>query len=114
MNADEFRKLALALAGVSEGSHQGHADFRVDGCVFATLGPDEDWAMVKLTPDVQSSSVAAEPDVFEPFNGAWGKQGCTRVALAKGRGSVIEVALVSAWRHIAPESLVRRHDEECT
>ena len=29
MTADEFRTLAMALPGVSEATHQGHADFRV-------------------------------------------------------------------------------------
>ena len=112
MIAEQFRNLALGLPDVSEGAHHGHADFRVGGKVFATLGPDEDWAMVKLTPEGQASHVRDEPGVFEPFNGAWGRQGCTRVTLDAAQQSVVEVALVSAWRNIAPESLVREHDAE--
>jgi len=50
MSSDRFRRAALALPGAIEGSHQGHADFRVGKRIFATLGyPDEDWGMVKLT-----------------------------------------------------------------
>ena len=38
MNATAFRALALELPGVIEAAHQGHADFRVRGKIFATLG----------------------------------------------------------------------------
>jgi hypothetical protein len=48
----------------------GHADFRVGGRVFATLGwPDEQWGMVKLTPEQQKVLVQAEPAVFVPVKG---------------------------------------------
>jgi hypothetical protein len=52
MTAEEFRKMALSLPETSEAAHMGHPDFRVGGKIFATLSPpDEDWAMVKLTPE---------------------------------------------------------------
>ena len=56
MTADEFRSLALSLPEASEGAHMGHADFRVRGKIFATLTPDEDRGMVKLTPEQQGCS----------------------------------------------------------
>jgi predicted DNA-binding protein (MmcQ/YjbR family) len=82
VTADEFRSLALSLAETSEEAHMGHPDFRVRGKIFATLGPDEDWGMVKLAPDQQASFVRIEPEVFQPFSGAWGRRGCTKVCLA--------------------------------
>ena len=51
MTADEFRGLALDLPEAVEGAHMGHPDFRVGGKIFASLGPDEAWGMVKLPPD---------------------------------------------------------------
>jgi hypothetical protein len=75
MTANEFRKLALGLPEASEAAHMGHPDFRVRGKIFAALGPDEDWGMVKLTADEQASLVHDEPEVFEPFGGAWGRRG---------------------------------------
>ena len=54
MTADEFRSLALSFPETSENAHMGHPDFRVRGKIFATLGPDEDWGMVKLTTDQQA------------------------------------------------------------
>jgi predicted DNA-binding protein (MmcQ/YjbR family) len=50
MTPKEFRKIALSFPETEEESHMGHPDFRVSGKIFATLGPDEDWGMVKLTP----------------------------------------------------------------
>jgi hypothetical protein len=53
VTADEFRRLALRLPEASEEAHMGHPDFRVRGKVFASLGPDEEWGMVKLTTALQ-------------------------------------------------------------
>lgn len=101
MTADEFRSMALALDGAVEQAHQGHPDFRVRGKIFATLGPGETWGMVKLTPEQQASYVEAEPEVFEPFNGAWGRGGATRVHLARAEKSTVRPVLGAAWQNIA-------------
>ncbi|HVH49648.1 MAG TPA: hypothetical protein VM760_07205 [Sphingomicrobium sp.] len=34
-SADDFRRIALAFPGAEEGSHMGHADFRVGGSARA-------------------------------------------------------------------------------
>jgi hypothetical protein len=107
MTADEFRSLALSLPEAVEAEHMGHPDFRVAGKIFATLGPDADWGMVKLTPVEQALFVRSEPTVFAPIKGAWGKRGCTRVELvAAGAGSVRQ-ALIAAWRNTAPKRLAQ-------
>ena len=110
MTADEFRSLALSLPEAVEDAHMGHPDFRVGGKIFATLGPDDDWGMVKLTPDEQASFVHAEPKVFEAFNNAWGRRGCTKVWLAKAKKSSVQPALIAAWRNTAPKRLVEEYD----
>ncbi len=60
-----------------------HPDFRVrGGKIFATLAyPDKKWGMVKLTPEQQEEFVRAEPEVFEPVKGGWGRGGATSVRL---------------------------------
>jgi len=84
MSASTFRRIALALPEAVEGAHQGHADFRVGKRIFATLGyPDEAWGMVKLTPEQQSMLAEAEPDIFRPVPGGWGKSGSTNVGCRK-------------------------------
>jgi hypothetical protein len=112
MTADEFRSLALGLPEASEEAHMGHPDFRVRGKIFATLGPDEDWGMVKLTADQQASIVCTEPDVFQPFSGAWGRRGCTKVCLAAAQELTVRQALIAAWRNTAPKRLAQQFNEE--
>src|SRR2546423_10444354 len=68
MTAEEFRTLALSLPEASEDAHMGHPDFRVRGKIFATLGPDEDWGMVKLPPDDQAD-LLDEGGAYEPAKG---------------------------------------------
>jgi hypothetical protein len=108
MSSNRFRLLALSLPGVIEGSHQGHADFRVGKRIFATLGyPDQDWGMVKLTPEQQSVLVEAEPDIFRPVPGGWGKQGSTNVRLAKADQATLLSGLTQAWSNLAPKSRLK-------
>jgi hypothetical protein len=109
VTSDQFRKMALNLPEVSEGSHMGHPDFRVGGKIFATLGvPGSDWGMVKLTPDEQELFVQIEPEGFQPVKGGWGRQGATNVRLRSAKKSTVREALLTAWRNRAPKSLAQR------
>jgi hypothetical protein len=111
MTGDDFRNLALGFPEAVEKAHMNHPDFRVRGKIFATLGQDEDRGMVKLTADQQGSFVGAEPDVFQPASGAWGRQGCTIVHLLHAKELTVRQALIAAWRNIAPKRLVQEHDQ---
>jgi hypothetical protein len=112
MTANEFRRLALSFPETSEKFHMDHPDFRVAGKLFATLGyPDEEWAMVKLTPVEQEMFVRAQPGVFDPCSGAWGRRGCTNVRLKGVRKPTLRRALKAAWRLAAPETLARQLDK---
>ena len=106
-----FRRIALALPGAVEGAHQGTADFRVGKRIYATLGyPDDDWGMVKLTSEQQSMLVEAEPKIFRPVPGGWGKQGYTNVLLAKADATTLQSALTMAWENVAPKSRAKARD----
>jgi hypothetical protein len=108
MTPDQFRELALELPEAVESSHQGHADFRVDGRIFATLGyPDDDHGAVTLPPEEQAYFVTAHAAAFQPANGAWGKAGSTIVRLTKANWDAVEAALEAAWRKRAPKRLLR-------
>ena len=111
MTPAAFRKLALAMPEAIESEHQGHPDFRVRKKVFATLGPDPNRAMVKLTPAEQAILLEAAPGAFKPCAGAWGQRGYTEVDLSKADRAAVEEAIVEAWRNTAPKTLVRRFDE---
>jgi hypothetical protein len=98
---------------VVEGAHQGHADFRVGERIFATLGyPDDDWGMVKLTPEQQSLLVEAEPEIFRPVPGGWGKRGSTNVPLAEADAATLRSALTMAWQNIAPKPRIAGRDRK--
>lgn len=102
MSSSRFRRVALSLPGAVEGSHQGHADFRIGKRIFATLGyPDDSWGMVKLTPEQQAVLVEAEPEIFRPVPGGWGKHGSTNVRLAKADVTTLRSALTMASQNIA-------------
>ena len=109
MTLQGFRRLALSMPEASEGGHMGHPDFRVRGKIFATLCyPDEKWGMVRLTPDQQEAFASAEPAVFVPVKGGWGRHGATNVRLRPAKTRSVRVALAAAWGNVAPRALAQR------
>jgi hypothetical protein len=108
MTAADFRRIALTLPEAVEGSHLGHADFRVGGKIFATLAlASEGYGVLLLTPEQQAGMVEDEPKIFSPVPGGWGRNGSTRVSLAKVKPDILEDALRMAWRRKAPKKLLR-------
>lgn len=106
MMPNEFRELALSFPEAIESAHMRHPDFRVGGRIFATLGyPDEDSAMVKLSPDEQKEFVRTNPDIFTSVKGAWGRQGATNINLPAATIDIVREALTAAWRNTAPKRL---------
>jgi hypothetical protein len=67
--------------------------------------------MVKVTPVEQEMLVKAQPKVFNPCAGAWGRRGCTNVRLKPARKLTLRRALEASWRLAAPEKLARQFDE---
>src|SRR5437660_4978150 len=102
MTIDQFRKMALEIPTAVERSHMNHPDFRVAGKIFASLGvPDQNWGMVKLTPEQQRTFIKKAPMVFKPCSGAWGRAGATNFYLASARASVVRTALNAAAKNVA-------------
>ena len=113
MNRAEFRRLALSFPETAEREHMRHPDFRVAGKIYATLGyPNKEWGMVKVTPVEQEMLVSAEPSVFTPVKGAWGRKGCTSVNLKAAKKTTLRRALAAAWQLAAPKELVREFSGE--
>jgi hypothetical protein len=107
MTPNQFRRAALSLPGVIEGSHMGHADFRVGGKIFATLGyPNASFGMVQLTPEQQTLLVETVPKIFTPVPGGWGLRGSTHVRLAAADQATLKSALTMAWQNRAPKKLM--------
>jgi hypothetical protein len=116
MTEADFRKLALELFMAEEGSHMGHADFRVGGRVFASLPPARreepkvKLGMVRVPREFQRRLAASSPETYFPAAGAWGQQGCTYVRLAKARAAVVRGAMSEAWNHTAPARIRKMLD----
>ena len=108
MTEQRFRKIALGLPGTQEREHMDHPDFRANGRIFATLHGDGKHGMVKLTPDQQRRFVDEQPAAFAPENGAWGRQGCTRVTLAAVDEQTLGEALTLAWQNSAAKPAAKR------
>ena len=98
MTSARFRRMALALNDTLESAHMGHPDFRVNGRIFATLHADMQFGMVSLTPEQQQEFMSRD-SAFAPENGAWGRQGSTRVTLAEVDEEILGEALTVARRN---------------
>jgi len=99
MDAEDFRGIALSLAGAEEGSHMGAADFRVAGKIFATLASqDKGYGNLMLTPEQQAAFVEELPGVFVPIAGGWGRMGATHIRLDLANEDLLAGALRTAWR----------------
>jgi len=113
MTSSDFCRLAISFPEAAEQSHMDHPDFRVAGKIFATLGyPEQGWAMVKLTPVEQEMFMKAQPGVFAPCAGAWGRRGATSIRLKAARKPAVRRALQAAWLLAAPKSLTSQSKED--
>ena len=106
MNPEAFRRLALSLPEAEEKAHFGKADFRVRNKIFATL-KDGATGVVKMTREQQDMLTSAEPVIFAAIPGGWGFQGWTAVNLDNTDEAAVKSALTTAWRNVAPKTLVR-------
>jgi predicted DNA-binding protein (MmcQ/YjbR family) len=104
MTVTTFRKIALALDGVSEASHMNHPDFRVNGKIFATIHTDHKQGMVKLTPEQQERFMREHPATFHPAAGAWGRGGSTMVTFADASEEVVGEAMTLAWQNLVRQA----------
>ena len=110
MLPDEVRILALMLPETVAGAHSGNPDFRVGGRVLATLWVEEARLVLRLSPEDQAALCEAEPDLFTPLDGAWGRRGWTNLDLYECEEETLREALLAAWRVTAPADLVSRYE----
>ena len=113
MTPQEFLDVALSFPEAAVGRHQGGADIRVGGKIFATpadrLGAEK--AVLSLTPMEQEMLCEAEPGAFEPVKGKAGASGWTYVTVARIDEATARSALAMAWRKCAPPKVARAHPD---
>ena len=112
MTAAHFPKFALGFPETIEAAHVGHPDFRVGGKMFATLGyPNEECAVLLLSPEEQRQLVSQYPKMFESVPGGWGRRGSTQVLLNHVTKPVLKAAMERAWMRKAPKRLSKLRAE---
>ncbi|MEA1830807.1 MmcQ/YjbR family DNA-binding protein [Methylobacterium durans] len=94
------------LPGTIAGAHMGNPDFRVGGRIYATLWVEEERIVLRLVPEQQALLIEAEPDLFAPVPGAWGRRGWTNLDLPEADEETLRGALLAAWQATAPPDLV--------
>jgi hypothetical protein len=99
--AEDFRRIALSLAGTSEAPHFDRAAFRV-ARIYATLAADRKTANLKFAPEEQAFKCMLAPEAFAPIPGGWGRQGWTVANLAALDEAELGAALEIAWGHAQP------------
>lgn len=65
--------------------------------------------MLKLTPEQQQMLCEAEPKVFAPVPGGWGRKGWTHMTVTHADATTARSALWAAWRTVAPRMLQKAH-----
>ncbi len=86
----------------------GHADFRANGRVFASLDAAEEVGVAIVTPSQQRKLRQASP-AFAAAAGAWGKRGVTTLALAMVYADMAAAALSMAWECAMAQEAPRAH-----
>ncbi|HEY0739616.1 MAG TPA: MmcQ/YjbR family DNA-binding protein [Herpetosiphonaceae bacterium] len=109
IDCETVRALALALPEVEEHDHWGRPSFRVRNKIFATLWPDEQRAVLKLSRADQSALAQLSPEIFSAVPGTWGEQGSTNVRLERIERGLFQQALYTAWCQVAPKRLIAAH-----
>jgi hypothetical protein len=109
LTLEQARQLALSLPDVEEKSHFHIPDFRVKNKIFATIHADKNYIMVKLSLIDQSVFCKYDKEVFFPVPGGWGLKGATFVNLKKVKKAMLNDALTTAWKGVAPRQLSEKH-----
>lgn len=106
MTPARFRKLALALEGVTEVPHMDRAAFRTKRKIFATMKGGGVNLLVE--PEEQREAlVAAFPDVFASLGG-WSRLGWLGVTLSAASDDLLMPLLADAHRGALPKVATRR------
>jgi len=102
MNQEELISFALSLPEAVESAHHGTRDFRVRSKIFLTV-PEQDYCVVRLTPDQQHMTLAVAPDDTAAVPGGWGLRGSTRLFYGKASDELVHGLVRKSWQNAAPK-----------
>ena len=104
-NSDILRKLALSLPETTEEPHFEKTSFRVKKKIFATYDEKENKACLKLSEMDQDIFSISDSEAIYAVPNKWGKQGWTIIEVDKVKIELLEAALITAYREVAPKKL---------
>jgi hypothetical protein len=104
MDREQLAAFALSLPEAVESAHMGTRDFRVRSKIFLTF-PDQDYCVVRLTPDQQKLTLEIAPKETLPVPGGWGLRGSTRLYHALAEDTLTRDLVRKAWLNVAPKGL---------
>jgi hypothetical protein len=107
MTPARFKKLALALDGVSEVPHMDRTAFRTKQKIFATLGADRRVNLIVQPADRREALLEAFPDAISSLGG-WTRLGYLAIDLAHVEEGLLVELLTDAWRDAQPVAKARR------
>lgn len=97
---------AWSLPEATEEPHFEKRSYRVKKKIFATVGMDADFFVVKLTPIQQSVFCSWDESACHPTPDKWGLQGWTRVYFAKVDEDFLKDIVKTSYSNVAPKKLV--------
>jgi hypothetical protein len=103
------RRIFLEQPEAEEKAHMGHPDFRVAGKIFATLWPERNVAVVRMSAADQTGAMQINPAALTLKY--WGKSPYLEVDLAKADAALLRALAKAAWRNYAPKRLVAAHSQ---
>jgi hypothetical protein len=95
-DADDLRKIALSLTGVTAAPHVDRVAFRAER-IFTTLAANGLTANLRFTPEHQAFKTMLAPAVFSAIPNGFGRMGWTTITLAAASLDELESALRDAY-----------------
>lgn len=105
-NFSMLSNYAMSLPEATEEPHFEKNSYRVRKKIFATVGTEVDFFVVKLTPIQQSVFCSWDENACHPIPNKWGLQGWTRVYFEKVDEDFLKDIVKTSYSNVAPKKLV--------
>ncbi len=102
---DYLRKVALSLPETSEKPHFEKTSFRVRNKIFVTYEEKINRACLKFSEIDQDVFCFIDKTLIYPVPNKWGKQGWTFIELDRLDNEILEDAIKTAYKEVAPKKL---------
>jgi hypothetical protein len=96
MNFESIQQFALALDGVTQEPHHHFSSFRVDGKIFVTVPPGDEFIHIFVNEVQREMALSLYPEFIEKL--FWGSKVLgLRVCLAHAESSIVKALVADAY-----------------